>query len=99
VLPSILTLGLILWTRPNMELKHLLTFITIADQLVTNVGLETSTLKMHQRGAPQVVSRKIVMRASRMFGVAATHVPQPLDGVILGRRTCTGAVQSHASRA
>lgn len=82
-----------------MELKHLRIFITIAGQLVTKDGLETSTLKMQRLGAPQVVSHKIVMRAYRMFGVAATLVPQPLNGAILGQRTCTGAVQSHVSRA
>jgi len=76
-----------------MELKRLRIFITIVGQLLTSLGMTIFTSKIQYH--LQIVSRKIMMLASRMFGVVATLVLQLLNGAILTQRTCIGAVLSH----
>jgi len=80
-----------------MELKRLRISITIVDQLLTNLGMTIFMLKIQRLEHLQVV--KIMMRASRMFGVAAILVLQPVNGAMVMQRTCTGAVLSHARQA
>jgi len=76
-----------------MELKRRRIFITIAGQLLTNLGttIFTSKIQCHL----QVVRCKIMMRASSRYGVIAILVLQPLNGAIHMQRICTGAVLNH----